>query len=165
MAAPGRPARARAAGAPPLAGPPAQHVRVSLAACHSRAVEVLEQRLRVAARGSELVPDGRDRRLPVALADPHHPRLELRQRVRVEVQVARDAHRLPRTLELPEPALDLGRRNPDRLGEVAVRSRLNTIGPQERRDLERGFGQRLGLCLCLCLYLYLYLYFYFYFYF
>src|SRR5215211_8680710 len=109
----GRAARIRAfepagAGAHPSAEvrlsperPAAQHVGVAAPDRDLLGIEVLEQRLRVAPRGVELVADSREGCRPVALAYCDDAGGQLIEDVGVEVEIARDAPRSAGLLELP----------------------------------------------------------------
>src|SRR5688500_9330807 len=72
-----------------LGSPPApEHVDVAAPDRHLLGVEVLEQRLRVAARGAQLVPHPGDRRRAVSLADLDDASGQRVERLGIEVEVA-----------------------------------------------------------------------------
>ena len=77
---------------PALGRAAAQHVRVAAADRDPLAVEVLEQRLRVATRGAELVAQAGDRDLALGVAERDHPLAHGGQRLGVEVQSGSHPH-------------------------------------------------------------------------
>src|SRR5690349_18639615 len=103
---------------------------------------MLEQRLRVLARGAELVADGRDRGAAVALADGDHARLELGEWLGMEMEIAAHANHLTGSGETAEALGGLGGGQPDGFGQFVVGARLASVGAKQRGDLKSGLVER-----------------------
>src|SRR5947209_18095998 len=106
---------------------------------------MLEQRLRVLARGAELVADTGDRRRAVARAQVGYAAGEPVERGGVEVEVARNPYRGTGALESPQRLQRLRRRQAGGRRELTVGARLLCVVAQQREQPQRRLVERLRL--------------------